>query len=162
MRLRSKVLLLKWFLILFFKLRKNKTSFYVFWASCQEIYLKSSDDTGQGWRIYAFPGISRSAFEALLDSFDSVWWRPRKCFFSSVDVLRLTLHWMNSNMRPKHLCQVVSVTQGFVSYSLDIGLACLHKCLLTSPAGDRMARRTQIIFMLFIFVFKCFWICTMA
>ena len=39
---------------------------------------------------------------------------------------------MNSTMRQKHLCEVSSMTH---SYSLDIGIVCLHKCFLTLQAS---------------------------
>jgi hypothetical protein len=38
-------------------------------------------------------------------------------------------------MRQKHLCKVFSMTQGCVSYSLDIGLDCLHNHFLTGPVA---------------------------
>jgi len=76
--------------------------------------------------------MSRSAFEVLLDSFASVWRRRKKHLLSSAHVLGLTLHWMNSTKAPMWS---FSMTHGRVPYSLDIGIACLHTCLVTLPAA---------------------------
>jgi len=56
-------------------------------------------------------------------------------FFSSADVLGLTLHWTNSTMRQKHLRKVFPMNQDWVFYSLQVWLACLYKCLLTLPVA---------------------------
>ena len=72
-------------------------------------------------------GINGFAFEILLSAFNRVWPRKRTRFFTSEDVLALSLVWINSNCRQNHLFSMFAMNQGCVSYSLDLGMACLHR-----------------------------------
>ena len=88
MRVRSKVLLLIWLLVLFFKNRKSRTRFNVTKGTLPPIKRSARNhlmNLGSDEEFMLFLGISRSAFEVLLDSFDSVWRRQRKRFSSSAD-----------------------------------------------------------------------------
>ena len=62
-----------------------------------------------------------ASFEILLSSFNRVRPRKRTRIFSSQDVLGLSLVWINSTCRQKHLSSMFAMTQGCVSYSLDLG-----------------------------------------
>ena len=48
-------------------------------------------------------------------------------------VLKMCLIWMSSTSRKKHLCSMFAMTQGCVSFFLDLGMTGLHRCLRQLP-----------------------------
>jgi len=118
MRAITKCLPLLW---LFIMLRsKRRTYFYVgrkALVSVQRSPWKKLVQRDWNEEFMLYLGINRSDFEILLSAFNQVWPRKRTRIFSSRDVLGLSLVWMNSTCRQKHLCSMFAMTQGCVSYS---------------------------------------------
>jgi hypothetical protein len=70
--------------------------------------------------------------------------RPRQ--FEAVDVLELTLHWINSSMIQKSLCLIFGITPAAVSTYLKIGLVTLNRVLHQFPDSKvRWPSKEEII-----------------
>jgi len=65
-------------------------------------------------------GINRPAFEILLSAFNRGWPRKRTRFL----VVKMCLVCINWTCRQTYLCSKFAVTQGCVSYCLDLGMTC--------------------------------------
>jgi hypothetical protein len=65
-------------------------------------------------------GLHRTAFDLLLQTFELYWIGRRKRVFAAVDIPGVVFHWTNSRMAQKNLYQIFEVTQGYVSYSIEL------------------------------------------
>jgi len=134
MRAVAKYLLLLW---LFIMLRGKERTYFCVLSKALVIVQQSlrkkllQHDRYEEFMLYL--GINRSAFEILLSAFNRVWPTTRTKLFIS-DVIGLSLVWMNYTCRQKHLCSMFAMTQGCVSYSLNLGMDFLSSSMLSRTA----------------------------
>jgi hypothetical protein len=104
-------------------------------SSSWRITLNSPDDTG----LLNVTGLTRAAFEDLHAAFAPHWQQQRRRRqlharqLRSIDVLGLVLHWVQSTMRAKTLCQVFATPPATVSRLLRSGMHSLRLVLSQLP-----------------------------